>query len=186
MLRFKKGDQYAFRMLYTSYKLKIINYCYRYCADREVAEELAQEVFLRVYNAAPKYKPQAKFSTWIFRIATNICLNERRSQKYKKNTESLDRPANTPAEGRPRELKAPMPLDSAERIEFKEKEDLIRQSILTLPKKQRAAVLLRVYYDFSYREISRQLNTSEGDVKVLIHRGRRHLKKALQAYMQDD
>ena len=186
MLCFKEGDQHAFQMLVKIYKVKIHNYCYRFCADRAVAEELTQEVFLRVYNAAPTYKPKAKFSTWLFRIATNICLNERRSQKDGKKVEYFDASDDRFQATRGKELQTSLPPDPREQLEFKEKEKFIRQSILDLPAKQRAAILLRLYHDFSYREISQQLNTTEGDVKTLIHRGRNQLKEALQGYLQGE
>ena len=82
MLRFQSGDSGAFHELYEDYKFPLLNFIYRFCQDRRVAEELCQEVFIRVYKSASSYEAKAKVSTWLYRIATNICLNELRSGKY--------------------------------------------------------------------------------------------------------
>ena len=92
MLDFKEGDPRAFRILFDKYKKKIMNYCYRFCSDIGIAEELSQEVFFRVYKAAYRYRPEARFSTWIFRIATNVCLNEIRKARYQTAIESFEKP----------------------------------------------------------------------------------------------
>lgn len=83
MLRFQNGDESAFRQLFEKYKLPLLNFIFRYCQDRRIAEELSQEVFIRVYKTSASYRPDAMFSTWIYRIAINICLNEMRTGKYK-------------------------------------------------------------------------------------------------------
>ncbi len=95
MLLFKDGNTDAFRVLFEKYKRPIINFCFKFCGDRQMAEELAQEVFIRVHKAAPRYRPDAKFSTWIYRIATNLCLNELRRKKYTYETESIDQPISS-------------------------------------------------------------------------------------------
>ena len=179
MERFREGDQDAFRILFVNYKQKIINYCYRFCGHREIAEELAQEVFLRVYKAAPRYRPDARFSTWIFRIATNICLNELRKKKYRCKIESLDDSFHSgtgAGSGEIEDRGTPAPQD---RLEDRERDQMIQGAISNLPEKQRAALLLRLHYGFSYREIGKQIKASESSVKSLIHRGRQNLKKVL-------
>ena len=179
MAAFRDGDQDAFRVLFEKYKKKIVNYCYRFCADRAIAEELAQEVFLRVYKAAPRYRPTARFSTWIFRIATNICLNELRKRQYRYRVESIDHPVQTEKGSLAREIQdtsRPMPLDQ---LEDRERDRFVQKAMMNLPEKQRAALLLRLYYGFSYREISSQIRASESSVKSLIHRGRQNLRQAL-------
>lgn len=185
MEQFRDGDQDAFRILFLRYKKKMINFCYRFCADREIAEELAQEVFLRVYKAAPGYRPKARFSTWIFRIATNVCLNDRRKKKGVK-FESLDNPFRTRRENGPVDIEDHrMPAPQAQ-LEYQERDRFIQKALLNLPKKQRAALLLRLYYGFSYREIGEQMNASESSVKSLIHRGRQNLKQHLGAYFKGE
>lgn len=184
MLRFRKGDNAAFRILFDKYKKKIINFCYRFCNNKELAEELAQEVFLRVYKASSTYRPEANFSTWIFKIATNVCLNELRKKQYLFKTESLDVPIASEKRDVTREIKDDSPLQPQEILESKEKDHLIRKAISSLPAKQRAALLLRIYHDFSYQEIGKQIKSTESGVKTLIHRGRQNLKKALQRFME--
>lgn len=178
MERFRDGDEAAFRTLFLRYKKKIVNFCFWYCNDREIAEELAQEVFLRIYRAAPKYRPNAKFSTWIFQIATNVCLNELRKTRYRYVTESLDSSHN-PDERQLTEIADCERHDPQNILNNHENEIVIHDAILNLPEKQRIALLLRVYNGFSYQEISSQMNCSESSVKSLIHRARKNLKKAL-------
>jgi RNA polymerase sigma-70 factor (ECF subfamily) len=185
MLRFKDGDPHAFRVLFEGYKKKIINFCYRFCGDGETAEELAQEVFLRVYKAAPKYRPDARFSTWIFRIATNVCLNELRKKRYHWHMESLEVPSGSGEWKMAGEIQDPTPLPQ-ERLEFAERDHMILQAISNLPGKQRAALVLRIFHGFSYREIAGQIKSSESSVKSFIHRGRQSLKQVLAAIFREE
>ncbi len=150
-----------------------------------MAEELAQEVFLKVYKAAPKYRPDAKFSTWIFRIATNVCLNEIRKNRYQYNTESLDSPVPSEAGDIQKESEGPEKLPQ-EMLEARERDNLIQKAISDLPEKQRAALLLRVSHGFSYQEIEKQMKCSQGSVKTLIHRARQHLKKKLSSHLRGE
>jgi len=178
MLRLKEGDSDAFGVLFKKYQKKIINFCYRFSADRAVAEELAQEVFIRVYKAAPRYRPKAEFSTWIFRIATNVCLNETRKRQYKVKIDSVDVPVHKGEKMPAVELEDP--ARQHEMLESADQERLILHALGLLPSQQRAALLLKVYNDFSYQEIASQLRCSENTVKGLIHRGRQHIKKFLK------
>ncbi len=182
MVRFRDGDQDAFRILFTKYKRKIINFCFRFCGDKEMSEELAQEVFLRVYKAAPRYRPDANFSTWIFRIATNVCLNEVRKKKYNYKIESLDTSMNSGEKESSKEIEDKTGQAPQDLLEDKERHLFIQQAISNLPEKQRAALLLRIYHGFSYQEIGRQIKKTEKGVKSLIHRGRQNLKNTLQEY----
>ncbi len=185
MLKFKEGNIGAFRILFNKYKKKIINFNFRFCTNKEVAEELAQEVFLRVYKAAPKYRPDAKFSTWIFRIATNVCLNEIRKKQYRHKTESIDCPVPSKAGDIQREIEDPEKLPQ-EMLETSERDTLIQKAISELPEKQRAAILLRVFHGFSYQEIEKQMKCSQNSVKTLIHRARQHLKKKLSFHLRGE
>ncbi len=147
-----------------------------------MSEELAQEVFLRVYKAAPRYRPDAKFSTWIFRIATNVCLNEVRKKKYDHKLESLDSSMNSGEKESSKEIEDKIGQAPQDLLEDKERHLLIQQAISNLPEKQRAALLLRIHHGFSYQEIGKQIKKTEKGVKSLIHRGRQNLKNALQEY----
>lgn len=182
MLSFKNGDGRAFQQLFDKYKKRVINYCYRYCGHRAVAEELSQEIFIRVYKAAKTYRPKARFSTWLFKIATNVCLNEIRKPVYRAKLESIDRDSDE--ENAPSGEIAMEPARSMPDMLLENCQDqaLVREAMAQLPEQQRAALLLRTTEEFSYREIGRQINCSENHVKTLIHRGRKRMKRILGAY----
>jgi len=182
MLSFKNGDGRAFQQLFNKYKKRVVNYCYRYCGNRAVAEDLSQEIFIRVYKAAGTYRPKALFSTWLFKIATNVCLNEIRRPVYRAKIESIDQASDgenaasreiamEPARSRPDLL-----------LEEQEYQTRVREAMAQLPEQQRVALLLRSAEEFSYREIGRQIECSENRVKTLIHRGRKRMKQILGAY----
>ncbi len=175
MLSLQAGDQRAFRSLFDKYKKRVINYCYRFCGHPAVAEELAQETFLRVYKAAPRYKPKARFSTWLFKIAANVCLNEIRKPVYRNRLQSMEDGQDVAG------LAATQPdqLRPDAQLVAREQERMVRAALCDLPEKQRTALLLRMDGEFSYAEIGQQINRSENYVKTLIHRGRQRLKKVL-------
>jgi RNA polymerase sigma-70 factor (ECF subfamily) len=174
MLRFGKGDEEAFRTLYMAYRKKIVNYCYRYFGDQRIAEELGQEIFIRVYKAGPRYKPEASFTTWLFKIATHACLNELRRKQHHAESESLDSEDSKVA----RETADPA-KDAHTRMEDRERRKRIGSALRDLPGKQKAALILREYHGFSYQEIADQMDQTESAVKSLIHRGRENLRIAL-------
>lgn len=129
---------------------------------------------MRVYKAGSRYRPEAEFSTWLFKIATHLCLNELRKKRYKNWFVSLDSEEGSVAN----QLADPSPEILAV-MEGRERKKKITSAIRALPGKQRAAVLLREYHGFSYKEIAFQLGQSESSVKALIFRGRDHLKQTL-------
>ncbi len=185
MLRFREGDEQAFRTLYVRYRKKIINFCYRFFPYSEVAEELAQEVFIRVYKSGPRYRPDARFSTWIFKIATNICLNEQRKSRYNCKTLALDEEIETASGTVFKELESDVNDQPFESVVSSEKERVVQQALGKLKPKQKAAMILLIYEGFSYQEISLQLKCSVGSVKSLVHRGREHLKRLLKNYFKE-
>jgi RNA polymerase sigma-70 factor, ECF subfamily len=177
MLQFKNGNQDGFRVLFTKYTKKIVNFCYRFCGDREMAEELAQEVFLRVYKAASRYEPDAHFSTWLFRIATNVCLNETRKYQYRVLTETMDSHLQTDSGRIKQEIEDPKIQHPQDLMEKRSNDILLEKAMKSLPEKQRTALLLKVYHNFSYKEIGKQMKHSESSVKSMIHRARQALVK---------
>lgn len=179
MLQFQRGDQDGFRILFTKYSKKIINFCYRFCGDTAMAEELAQEVFLRVYKAAPRYRPEAKFSTWLYRIATNVCLNETRKYRYRVVMEDMDASFQTTSGSVKPEMEDPSHSHPQDLMEKNEEDRILKGALKSLPQKQKTALLLKVYNDFSYQEIGKQMKHSESSVKSLIHRARQTLMKIL-------
>jgi len=182
MLAFARGDQKAFHELFAKHRKNVINFCYRFCFNREAAEELAQEVFIRVYQAAGRYRPFARFSTWLYRIAVNVCLNECRKQEYKCQTHSIDQPIRSGQSEIIREIEDEHSKSAQDMLEDGEREKTVQRAMAALPEKQRLALLLRVFNEFSYQEIAMQMETSENHVKALIHKGRRRLQELLKDY----
>jgi RNA polymerase sigma-70 factor (ECF subfamily) len=181
MLDVKAGDETSFELLLHRYRSPLINFLYRMVRSREQAEDLAQEVFLRVYRAREDYVPSAKFTTWLFRIASNLALNSLRDNRYQRMEISLDAPVIADAEDG-----GERPLDVAEKhpnIEQHLVEDarrkMIRHAIEKLPEKQRAAVLLHKYQGLDYNEIAKILHCSESALKSLLFRAYETLRVEL-------
>jgi RNA polymerase sigma-70 factor (ECF subfamily) len=181
MLDVKAGDEASFELLLQRYRTPLVNFLFRMVRNREQAEDLAQEVFLRVYRAREDYVPSAKFTTWLFRIATNLALNSMRDTRYQKLEVSIDAPVTVDAEDGDER-----PLDVAEKhpnIEQHLVEDvrvkMIRHAINKLPEKQRAAVLLHKYQELDYTEIAKILSCSESALKSLLFRAYEALRVEL-------
>ena len=181
MLDVKAGDEQSFALLLHRYRTPLVNFLYRMVRNREQAEDLAQEVFIRVYRARAEYVPSAKFTTWLFRIATNLALNSVRDTRHQRMEVSLDAPVTVDSEeGDER------PLDVAEKnpnieehLVQEAQRDMIRHAIDKLPEKQRAAVLLHKYQDLDYGEISKILSCSESALKSLLFRAYETLRVEL-------
>jgi RNA polymerase sigma-70 factor (ECF subfamily) len=180
MLDVKAGDEQSFALLLHRYRTPLVNFLYRMVRNREQAEDLAQEVFIRVYRARADYVPSAKFTTWLFRIATNLALNSVRDTRHQRMEVSLDAPVTVSEEGDER------PLDVAEKnpnieehLVQEAQRDMIRHAIDKLPEKQRAAVLLHKYQDLDYGEISKILSCSESALKSLLFRAYETLRVEL-------
>jgi RNA polymerase sigma-70 factor (ECF subfamily) len=147
--------------------------------DSATAEDLAQEVFLRVYRARSEYAPSAKFTTWIFRIATNLALNARRDGRYRQLEVSIQE-GNYPEDGEVRVLQIPDGRAGAEQsLLARDRAALIRRAVEELPEKQRAAVLLHKYEEMDYDQIAKILNCSESALKSLLFRAYETLRVKL-------
>ncbi|KSU77338.1 RNA polymerase sigma-70 factor, ECF subfamily [Fictibacillus enclensis] len=171
----KSGNWEAFEGLVEIYKDKIYRLCYRMVGDRHEAEDLAQEAFVRAFVNIDKYSGSYKFSTWLYRIATNLCIDRLRK---KKPDYSMD--AEIPGtEGATlySQVADADPLPEEE-VEEKEKHDHLQQEIMKLPEKYRTAILLKYIEDMSLEEISSVMDLPVPTVKTRIHRGREALKKA--------
>jgi RNA polymerase sigma-70 factor, ECF subfamily len=179
MLDVKAGDEASFELLLQRYRSPLVNFLYRMVRNREQAEDLAQEVFLRVYRAREDYIPSAKFTTWLFRIATNLALNSMRDTRYQKLEVSIDAPVTIDGE----DERLPDVPEKHPNIEQHLVEDvrkkMIRHAIDKLPEKQRAAVLLHKYEELDYAEISKILNCSESALKSLLFRAYESLRVEL-------
>jgi RNA polymerase sigma-70 factor (ECF subfamily) len=178
MLDVKAGDDASFDFLLQKYRSPLVNFLYRMVRDTATAEDLAQEVFLRVYRARKQYSPSAKFTTWMFRIATNLALNSLRDNRYRKMETSIDAPQSNEEDSVSRELPArEMRID--EHLLEQNRCDFIRRAIGTLPEKQRVAVLLHKYEEMDYAEIARILECSESALKSLLFRAYETLRVQL-------
>jgi RNA polymerase sigma-70 factor (ECF subfamily) len=177
MLDVKAGDEASFDFLLQKYRSPLVNFLNRMVRDQATAEDLAQEVFLRVYRARKQYTPSAKFTTWLFRIATNLALNSVRDNRHLRMGISIDAPADGD-DSPPLELKArEMRID--ERMIERDRVEIIRRAIWSLPEKQRAAVLLHKYEEMDYGEIAGILDCSEGALKSMLFRAYETLRVEL-------
>jgi len=183
MLRVKKGDRSAFEQLVEKYKQPVTNLVYRALGDAAEAEDVAQNVFVQVYKSADRYRVSARFSTWLFTIARNLCLNEIR-RRMRHPAESLE-DSRPDQEGQParqyRDTAAPLPPDE---VLGRELEQKIQQALKDLPENQRLAILLCRQEEASYEEIAEVLGCTLSATKSLIHRGRETLKQRLKPYLK--
>ena len=180
MLDVKAGDEASFELLLQKYRTPLVHFLGRMVRDAATAEDLAQEVFLRVYRARRKYRPSAKFTTWLFRIATNLALNSVRDARYRQRDVSLDEPLRTSGEEEAPMLDVPATAPSAvERMMARDRARVVRRAILALPEKQRAAVLLHKYHEMDYDEIAGILECSESALKSLLFRAYETLRVEL-------
>jgi RNA polymerase sigma-70 factor (ECF subfamily) len=175
MLRVKGGDAASFATLLAHQRGPVIHFLYRMVANQSVAEELAQEVFLRVYRARTSYEPAAKFTTWLFRIATHVALNHLRDRKNERGLESLDAEVG---EARTRQIADTRP-NMEQTLLRRVQRDRIRGAIQALPGKQRAAVLMHKYQEMEYSQIAGALACSESAVKSLLFRAYENLRARL-------
>ena len=179
MLDVKAGDEQSFELLLRRYRIPLVNFLYRMVRDTAVAEDLAQEVFLRVYRAREEYAPSAKFTTWMFRIAANLALNSVRDNRRRQLEISMDQPVDS-GEDQVRALEVPDRMPTVEQhLVALSRAELILKAIHALPEKQRAAVLLHKYQELDYGEIARVLGCSESALKSLLFRAYETLRVEL-------
>ncbi len=183
MLRVKQGDSAAFAELVDKYKQPVLNLAWRMLRDQTEAEDLAQNVFVQVHKSAHRYEVSSKFSTWLFTIARNLCLNEIR-RRSRHPAESLDAP-HPEHEGQPlRQFEDTRGSSPREGMLQNELEQKILEAMADLPENQRAAILLCRQQELSYEDIARVLDCSLSATKSLIHRGRETLKQRLKPYLR--
>ena len=176
MLRVRDGDEESFRLLLEKHRNPVIRFVYRMVQDRAIAEELAQEVFLRVYRSRGTYEPTARFTTWLFRIATHLALNALRDGRNERGQQRLDdeRDGELPI----REV-ADRRLSVEQRMVYQARLQEVRDAIALLPEKQRAAVLMHKYEEMEYVQIANVLECSESAVKSLLFRAYETLRARL-------
>jgi len=182
MLRVKSGDAAAFDYLVQKYRRPIISFMYRMAHNTAAAEDLAQEVFLRVYRSRGSYEPSAKFSTWLYRIATNLGVNFARDTRHERpeNVMNLDEPDTETGQSPDLRDKAP---NVEEEILRRERLAAIRQKVEALPERQRMAVLMHKYQQMDYRQIADVLKLSESATKSLLFRAYETLRQELREFV---
>ena len=177
MLRAKTGDDSAFTELMRRHYKGVVNYVYRFTNDRANSEDLAQEVFLRVYRSVKRYNPQAKFSTWLYKIATNLCITEVKSRN-KEQSVSLDEMQENA--GELGDSKSEDPSDLTLRREIG---TAIFEALKSLSERERVAIILCKYEDLPYEEVAEVIGCTIGAVKTYVHRGRMKLIEKLKTYL---
>jgi RNA polymerase sigma-70 factor (ECF subfamily) len=182
MLRVKSGDQSAFEFLVEKYRRPMVNFMYRMAHNAAAAEDLAQEVFLRVYRSREGYEASAKFTTWLYRIATNLAMNHVRDTRNERpeKTVSLDEPDQDTG------LTMDVPdasLSAEQTILRRERLAAIRQRVQALPERQRLAVLMHKYQQMDYKQIGEVLKLSESATKSLLFRAYETLREQLKEFL---
>jgi RNA polymerase sigma-70 factor (ECF subfamily) len=186
MLRVRSEEAGAFEELVELYQHRLVGVLHHLLGSAEEAEDLAQEVFLRVYRSRKKYRARAKFSTWLFTIANNLALNALRSRQ-RKPTVPLDVRDSGPLGPRPAEqLVRDRASQPAQRVQQQELAGIIRRALDELNERQRMAVVLNKFEDMNYAEIAEVMGLTTKAVKSLLSRARTNLRSALKDYIYMD
>ena len=182
MLRAAAGDDSCFNFLVAKHHRPIVHFLTRMVRNQAIAEELAQEVFLRVYRSRESYRAEAKFTTWLYRIATNLAVNHARDTKHERTAQTiyLDEPDSETGT-------TPDVADAEPTIEKRlvenERTAAIRAHVMALPERQRMAVLMHKYQGLDYREIGEVLKLSESATKSLLFRAYQTLRETLKEFV---
>jgi len=182
MLAVAAGDEAGYNYLVTKYHRQIIHFLFRMVHNEAVAEELAQEVFLRVYRSRESYRAEAKFSTWLYRIATNLAVNHARDTKNERTAQTLELDAPDAESGTMPEVADDDP-NVEQRMLREERMEAIRAQVRALPERQRMAVLMHKYQEMDYRQIGDVLKLSESATKSLLFRAYQTLRERLKEFV---
>ena len=182
MLKAKAGDQAAFDYLVQKYRRPMVSFMYRMARNSAAAEDLAQEVFLRVYRSRESYEASAKFTTWLYRIATNLAVNHARDTRHERpevqvSIDEPDEESGTTLEVPDRSLNAEQSMVVRERMMA------IRSRVEALPEQQKLAVIMHKYQQMDYREIAEVLKKSESATKSLLFRAYETLREQLKEFV---
>jgi RNA polymerase sigma-70 factor (ECF subfamily) len=178
--RLKHGDSAAFQELLSRYQHRVINTCYGFVRQREDAEDIAQEVFLEVYQSIQKFRGGAKLSTWIYRISVTKSLDFIRKKNRKKRFGTLRNILARDAEIE--RIPAPTNDNPEHIVAQQERARMLKEAVEALPKNQQIAMTLHKYEGFSYKEVAEIMSTSVSSVESLIHRAKKNLQKKLFQY----
>jgi RNA polymerase sigma-70 factor (ECF subfamily) len=182
MLAVAAGDEAGYNYLVQKYHRQIIHFLFRMVRNESVAEELAQEVFLRVYRSRESYRAEAKFSTWLYRIATNLAVNHARDTKHERIAEKLELDAPDEESGTTPEV-ADAEINVEQRMLRDERLAAIKAQVTALPERQRMAVLMHKYEEMDYRQIGEVLKLSESATKSLLFRAYQTLRERLKEFV---
>jgi len=182
MLRVKAGDDAAFTYLVEKYRRPMVGFMYRMAHNAATAEELAQEVFLRVYRSRESYSASAKFTTWLYRIATNLAVNHARDTKHERPDVQISLDEPDPETGKSMDV-ADSRLSVEQNILRRERMAAIRLHVQQLPEQQRLAVLMHKYQGMDYKQIGEVLQRSEVATKSLLFRAYETLRVKLKDFV---
>jgi len=168
--RAQAGDRQAFSGLVYHYRESVINVVYRMCGDANLAEDAAQEAFIRAWQNLPRYKPRSSFRNWLYRIATNIALDALRRERETTDIEDVPLAASS--------------IDPEAAAERNERVDQVRQAVLALAPASRVVLILREYEDLSYKEIAETLDIPVGTVMSRLNYARTQLRETLKGYLE--
>jgi len=177
LAKFKKGDQHAFELLVRKYKMAVFNTIYSIIGNTQEADDIAQEVFLKVYTKVGSFKGKSSFSTWLYRITVNKCIDELR--KRNNRIISYETEFNEEEKLKLEDVLAGKETDITEELRQKELQDIIQKAMNSLPEKYRIILTLKEIEGLSYNEISRVMKISVGKVRIWLFRARQKLKEKL-------
>ena len=185
MLSCRDGDEGALEILYRRYEKPIFSFIYRMVLSADDAEDLCQETFFKVIRAKKKYWKTAKFKTWLFNIALNLCRDRLRRMKFRSHL-SLNSPtfSQDSEENRTHQSICDSSSDPTRQVQKDEMNTLVQQAFTKLPEQERTVVILRQYHALKFSEIAEIMNCPLGTAKSLNHRGRDKLMKALSKYIE--
>lgn len=182
MLRAAAGDEACFNLLAEKYHRPMIHFLYRMVHSQAVAEELAQEVFLRAYRARESYRAEARFSTWLYRIATNLAVNHARDTRHERAAQTIYLDAPDEETGTKPDVADDDP-GAEQRLLHRERMAAIRAHVMALPERQRTAVLMHKYQGLDYKQIGEALQLSESATKSLLFRAYQTLRGTLKDFV---
>jgi RNA polymerase sigma-70 factor (ECF subfamily) len=182
MLELRAGNMSGFDFLIQKYRRPISNFMYRMVHNQAIAEELAQEVFLRVYRSRETYRAEARFSTWLYRIATNLGVNFARDTRHERSASTVYLDQADPDTGTTPDVADTTP-SAEDSLLRRERFNAIRQHVLELPERQRMAVLMHKYEGMDYKQIGDVLKLSESATKSLLFRAYQTLREKLKEFM---
>ncbi|HEY9137866.1 MAG TPA: sigma-70 family RNA polymerase sigma factor, partial [Terriglobus sp.] len=182
MLRLKAGELDCFEYLMNKYRRPIVHFMFRMVHNQAVAEEMAQEVFLRVYRARETYRAEARFTTWLYRIATNLAVNYARDTKNERTAPTIHLDEPDPETGSMHDVADVTPTVEADLLRD-ERMKAIRAHVMALPERQRMAVLMHKYQEMDYKQIGAVLKLSESATKSLLFRAYQTLRERLKEFV---